>query len=174
MACAKGWNRILETDSDSTDFVAVQKHRKEWYYGTVHFLGQWSREIKCPVYVNEIFIQNSRQIWWIKQQNVWVYLKRLDLWHKNNTNFNSIFCLIKSSKLILFFYLHFTWISGSWHHQRILKKWPFWKNDSWFSSKESKLTSVKYPWNYAFSCMENYIFIIIAPLVVIVLTKCDL
>ena len=51
--------------------------------------------------------------------------------------------------------------------KEFLKIWPFWKNDSWFSSKESKLTSVKYPWNYAFSCMENSIFIIIAPLVVI-------
>jgi hypothetical protein len=93
---------------------------------------------------------------------------------KNNTNFNSIFCLIKCSKLILFFYLHFAWLCGSWQHQRIFKKWPFWKNHSWFSSKESKLTSVKYPWNYAFSCMENSIFNIIAPLVVIVLTKCGL
>ena len=32
------------------------------------------------------------------------------------------FCLIKSSILILFFYLHFTWLCGSWHHKRILKK----------------------------------------------------
>ena len=64
---------------------------------------------------------------------------------ENNTNLNSIFCLIKVQKLILFFHLHFTWLCGSWHHQRILKKYPFWKNDSWFSTEVSKFTSAEYP-----------------------------
>ena len=41
---------------------------------------------------------------------------------ENNTNLDSIFCLIKSSKIDLFFYLHFTWLCGPWDHQRILKK----------------------------------------------------
>ena len=40
--------------------------------------------------------------------------------------------------------LHFTWSYGSWHPQRILKKYPFWKYDSCFSSELSKLASV---WN---------------------------
>ena len=33
-----------------------------------------------------------------------------------------IFYLVKSSENILFFYLHFTWLCGSWNHQRFLKK----------------------------------------------------
>ena len=37
-----------------------------------------------------------------------------------------------------------TWLYGSWHHQTILKKYPFWKHDSWFSSEVTKLTSVFY------------------------------
>ena len=44
--------------------------------------------------------------------------------------------------MCLFFYLHFTWLYGSWHLQRILKKYPFWKYDSCFSSEVLKLTSV--------------------------------
>jgi hypothetical protein len=53
------------------------------------------------------------------------------------------FCLIKSSILILFFYLHFTWLCGSWHHKRILKNQPFWKYESCFPSEVWKLTSVR-------------------------------
>ena len=30
--------------------------------------------------------------------------------------------LVKSSENILFFYLHFTWLCGSWNHQKVLKK----------------------------------------------------
>ena len=61
---------------------------------------------------------------------------------ENNTNLNSIFCLLKGQKLILFLYLHFTWLCGSWHHQRILKKYPFWKCESCFPSEASKFTLV--------------------------------
>ena len=35
--------------------------------------------------------------------------------------------------------------------------WPFWKCDSRFSSEVSKLTSVLYPWNDAFSGMKKRI-----------------
>ena len=56
---------------------------------------------------------------------------------------NSTFLMVKSWEIILSFYLHFTWLYGSWNHQRILKKHPFWKYDSWFSSEVSKLTSVR-------------------------------
>ena len=51
--------------------------------------------------------------------------------------------MMKSSESISFFYLHFTWLFGSWNHQRTLKKQPFWKYYSWFSSEVSKLTSVR-------------------------------
>ena len=43
-----------------------------------------------------------------------------------------------------------------------------------FSSEVSKLTSVKYSWNDAFSGMKFYIFTNIAPLIGIVLTKFSL
>ena len=56
------------------------------------------------------------------------------------------------------FYLHFTWLCGSWKPQRILKKYLFWKCESWFPSEVSKLTSVCYPWNDAFSAMKNFFF----------------
>ena len=68
--------------------------------------------------------------------------------------------MVYSSGIILFLYLHFTWLYGSWNHQRILKKHPFWKYDSWFSSDVSKPTSVKYPWNQAW---QKLIFTNIAP-----------
>ena len=45
--------------------------------------------------------------------------------------------------MCLFFYLHFTWLYGSWHPQRILKKYPFWKYASWFFSEVSNLTLVR-------------------------------
>jgi hypothetical protein len=56
------------------------------------------------------------------------------------------------------FYLQFTWLCGGWYHKRIFLKKPFWKYNSWFSSKVAKLTSANYPWNDAFSCMEKIIF----------------
>ena len=76
--------------------------------------------------------------------------------------------------MCLFFYLHFTWLCGWWHHKRILKKKPFWKYDSWFSSKKSKLTLANYPWNDAFSCKEKINFHKYCLLIVIVLAKCTL
>ena len=51
---------------------------------------------------------------------------------------------MKSSEIVLIFYLHFTWLYGSTHLQRILKKFPFWKYSNWFSFEVSKLTSL---WN---------------------------
>ena len=51
--------------------------------------------------------------------------------------------IVYSSENTSFLYLHFTWLYGSWNHQRILKKHPFWNYDSWFSSEASKLASVR-------------------------------
>ena len=51
--------------------------------------------------------------------------------------------MVYSSENISFLYLHFTWLYGSWNHQRILKKHPFWKYDSCFSSEVWKLASVR-------------------------------
>ena len=41
---------------------------------------------------------------------------------KKVTIYFPIFYLVKSSENTLFFYLHFTWLCGSWNHQRVLKK----------------------------------------------------
>ena len=77
---------------------------------------------------------------------------------KKETKLNQVFCLIKVQKSFSFSYLNFTWFYGSWHHKRILNKYPFWKHGSWFSSEVSKLTSVFYPQNYAFSGIKNKYF----------------
>ena len=61
----------------------------------------------------------------------------------NVTTLNSNYLMVYSSGNILFLYLHFTWLYGSWNHQRILKKHPFWKYDRWFSSEVSKVASVR-------------------------------
>jgi hypothetical protein len=93
---------------------------------------------------------------------------------KKVTILYSKFFIVKSSGIIQFFYLHFTWLCGSWNDQKLLKKLPFWRNDSWFSSEVSKSTSVKYPWNDAFSGMTKIDFDPYCPIIVIVLTKCSL
>ena len=59
------------------------------------------------------------------------------------TTLYSNFLMVYSSENISYLYLHFTWLYGSWNHQRILKKHPFWKYDSWFSSEVSKLALVR-------------------------------
>ena len=48
------------------------------------------------------------------------------------------------------------------------------KNDSWFSTDVSKLSSMKYTWNYAFSDMTFSMFTNISALIVIDLIKCSL
>ena len=50
---------------------------------------------------------------------------------------------------ILFLHLHFTSLCGSWKAKKILKKYLFWKYESWFPSEVTKLTSVCYPQNDA-------------------------
>ena len=87
------------------------------------------------------------------------------------TTLNSKFLMVYSSENILFLYLHFTWLYGSWNHQRILKKHPFWKYDGWFSSEVSKPTSVKYPWNHTFSGMTKIDFHQYCPIIFISLTR---
>ena len=75
------------------------------------------------------------------------------------TTLNSNFLMVYSSENILFLYLHFTWLYGSWNHQRILKKHPFWKYDSWFSSELWKPSSVKYEtWSKDIFCFHESIF----------------
>ena len=51
--------------------------------------------------------------------------------------------MVKSSEMILFLYLHFSWLYG---HKIIKEFWKnihFWKYDNCFSSDVSKLTSVR-------------------------------
>ena len=89
------------------------------------------------------------------------------------TTLNSNLLTVYSSENILFLYLHFTWVYGSWNHQRILKKHPFWKYDGWFSSEVSKPTPVKYPWNHTFSGMTKIDFQQYCPIIFIYLNKCS-
>lgn len=77
---------------------------------------------------------------------------------KKETKVNPLFLSEKKWELTLSFYLHFPWLYGPWKQQRVLKKYPFWKHDSWFSSEVSKLTSVFYPRNDAFSDMKKSYF----------------
>ena len=56
---------------------------------------------------------------------------------------NSTFLIVKSSDMILFFYLHFTWLCGHEIIKEFLKNINFWKYDNCFSSEVSKLTSVR-------------------------------
>ena len=44
---------------------------------------------------------------------------------KNNTNLNSIFCLVKSSKIDFIFHLHYIWLYGCWYYQEIWKNSHF-------------------------------------------------
>ena len=55
----------------------------------------------------------------------------------------SRFLMVKSSEMILFFYLHFTWLCGHEIIKEFLKNINFWKYDNCFSSELSKLTSVR-------------------------------
>ena len=64
----------------------------------------------------------------------------------------------KYQNSFLFFYLHLLWLWELWHHQRILKNQPSYFQNGWFSSEVSKLTSVFYLWNDAFSGMEQIDF----------------
>ena len=61
-------------------------------------------------------------------------------------------------------------ISLSWDQQRILKKEPIWKYDSWFPYDGEKLTSVKHHWNYGRSEIVLYQY---GSLIVFVLIKCS-
>ena len=44
---------------------------------------------------------------------------------KNMTQVNWKILLMKSFKKYFIFYLHYTWLCGSWYHNLILKKSPF-------------------------------------------------
>jgi hypothetical protein len=100
---------------------------------------------------NTVFLKNGRN-----SNFDWFLCKDWRL--KKKTKVYSWFWIEKISEIILFFYLHFPWLYEPWQQQRILKKYPFWKHDSWFSSEVSKLTSVFYPWNDAFSGIQKWIF----------------
>ena len=63
---------------------------------------------------------------------------------KKVTILYSTLLMVKSSEIIWFFNLHFTWLCGSWNHKKNFEKYQFWKYDSCFSSCKLKLSSV---WN---------------------------
>ena len=100
-----------------------------------------------------------------KRNKVWFSIKV--------TTLNSNILMVYISENILFPYLHFTWLYGSWNLQRILKKHLFWKYDGWFSSEVSKPTLVKYPWNHTFSGMTKIDFHQYCTIRFISLTKCS-
>ena len=93
---------------------------------------------------------------------------------KKVTILYSTLLMVKSSEIIWFFNLHFTWLCGSWNPKKDFEKYQFWKYDSCFSSCVSKFTSVKYPWNVAFSDITKIDFYPYCLIIVIVLTKCSL
>ena len=67
-----------------------------------------------------------------------------------NSNVTKVYLqklLVKSSQIVLFFYLHFTWICVSWLTKEFWKNIHSWKCDSWFSSEVSKLTSLRNKFN---------------------------
>ena len=74
---------------------------------------------KNSYYMYERHLKNTFPVYIIKVCSV-----------KKDTKLNQVFCLIKVQKSFSFFYLNFTWLYGSWHHQRIMKKYPFWKHES--------------------------------------------
>ena len=51
--------------------------------------------------------------------------------------------------------MHITWFGVSWHPERLLKKYPFWKYESWFSSEVSKLISVQNKLNLSLKYWVN-------------------
>ena len=63
--------------------------------------------------------------------------------------------------MILFFYLHFTWLCASWKLQRIFEKQSFLKHESWFPSEVSRITSANYPWNDAFSGITKFDYYVV-------------
>ena len=73
----------------------------------------------------------------------WFYPDSKDWPGKKVTILLSRFLMVKSSEMILFFYLHFTWFNG---HKIIKEFWKnihFWEYDNCFSYEVSKLTSVR-------------------------------
>ena len=85
---------------------------------------RFERSIFSMVFTNRRFSPYANFITAIFQYIVWIHL--------NVTKVISKIYGWKVQKLCLFFYLHFTWLYGSWHPQRILKKYPFWKYASCF------------------------------------------
>ena len=122
----------------------------------------------------QIFIFTMNRFKWFLHIQIKYTCAIKDWPAKKVTIYFPIFYWVKTSENTLFFSLHFTWLYDSWNHQRVLEKWPFCKYDSWFSSLVSKLTSVFYPWNNAFSGMEKIDFHKYFPVIVIDLTKCSL
>ena len=78
-------------------------------------------------------------------------------WKRIRQKYYQFFINEKFQK-VSFVYLYFTYLCASWSHQRILKKYPFLKCDSWFPTGVSKFTSVKYPWKDTFSGMFFFVF----------------
>ena len=62
---------------------------------------------------NEIFLNKD----WSEMKSTKVYSK---------------FLIMKSSEIIINFLPHFSWLYGPWKLYRVLKKYLFWKYDSWF------------------------------------------
>ena len=89
------------------------------------------------------------------QSSIFNYILLFD---SKETIYFIIFCWWNVQKISFILYLHFTWLCGSWKPQRILKKYLFWKYESWFPSEVSKLTSVCYPRKDAFSATKKNIF----------------
>ena len=84
------------------------------------------------------------------------YIYSISKWKRQSISL--FFSNEKFKKQILFFYLHFTWLCGSWKFQRILKKYWFWKCESWFPFEVAKLTSANYPLKWCIFSHDFYHF----------------
>ena len=83
---------------------------------------------KIQVDINFILICGTKlRTFKQKVRPQWILLWCIFMWKKLGTNLST------------------PWKIYSWYHQRIWKKYPFWKNDSWFSTEVSKFTSAEYP-----------------------------
>ena len=120
---------------------------------------------KC--FLKKTFLEHTE-----KSVDSWIWTKVCPI--ENNTNLKSVFCLIKSSKFDLIFYLHFTWLCGSWHHQTILKNSHFEKMSAGFLLRCQNLLRRNTPeimhfqaWNF----LSSPILLLFSPNVVCIVSR---
>ena len=129
-------------------FISLEYQFIEWCYG---------RKI-----IFEPFTKIMPKLWQndIHWQLFFIFFLPLSilLFDSKETIYFIIFPWWKVQKLSFTFYLHFTWLCGSWKLQRILKKYWFWKCESWFPFEVAKLISANYPLKWCIFSHDFYHF----------------